>query len=103
MDRGSWRATVHGVTEGFTIRASLVAQMVKNLCAMKETCVQSLSQEDPGEWNGSPLQYSCLGSPVDTGAWWVTVHGVAKSQMFIFRERHVTSLHKSLKNPSGQP
>ena len=96
MDRGSWRATVHGVTKGFTIRASLVAQMVKNLCAMQETWVQSLGQEDPGEWNGSPLQYSCLGSPVDTGAWRTTVHGVAKSQTFIFRERHVTFLHKSL-------
>ena len=34
----------------------------------------------PGEGNGKPLQYSCLGNPVDRGAWWATVHGVAKSQ-----------------------
>ena len=36
----------------------------------------------PGEWNGNPLplQYSCLGNPVDRGAWWATVHGVAKSR-----------------------
>jgi len=34
----------------------------------------------PGEGNGNPLQYSCLGNPMDRGAWWVTVHGVAKSQ-----------------------
>ena len=27
-----------------------------------------------------PLQYSCLGNPMDRGAWWATVHGVAKSQ-----------------------
>ena len=33
-----------------------------------------------GEGNGSPLQYSCLGNPMDRGAWWATVHGVAKSQ-----------------------
>ena len=33
----------------------------------------------PGEGNGNPLQYSCLGNPMDGGAWWVTVHGVAKS------------------------
>ena len=33
----------------------------------------------PGEGNGSPLQYSCLESPMDRGAWWTTVHGVAKS------------------------
>ena len=33
-----------------------------------------------GEGNGNPLQYSCLESPMDGGAWWAAVHGVAKSQ-----------------------
>ena len=33
----------------------------------------------PGEGNGNPLQYSCLKSPKDRGAWWATVHGVAES------------------------
>ena len=33
-----------------------------------------------GEGNGNPLRYCCLGNPMDTGAWWATVHGVAKSQ-----------------------
>ena len=33
----------------------------------------------PGEGNGNPLQYSCLGSPMDRGAWCATVHGVIKS------------------------
>ena len=33
-----------------------------------------------GEGNGNPLQYSCLENPMDEGAWWATVHGVAKSQ-----------------------
>ena len=32
----------------------------------------------PGKGNGNPLQYSCLGSPIDKGAWWAAVHGVAK-------------------------
>ena len=32
----------------------------------------------PGEGNGNPLQYSCLGNPRDRGAWWATVCGVAK-------------------------
>ena len=32
----------------------------------------------PGEGNSSPLQYSCLGNPMDRGAWWVTIHGVAE-------------------------
>ena len=33
----------------------------------------------PGEGNGNPLQYSCLGNPMDGEAWKATVHGVAKS------------------------
>ena len=32
----------------------------------------------PGEGNGNPLQYSCLGNPMDRGACWAAVHGVAK-------------------------
>ena len=32
----------------------------------------------PGEGNGNPLQDSCLGNPMDRGAWWATVHGVTK-------------------------
>ena len=31
------------------------------------------------EGNGNPLQYSCLENPMDRGAWWATVHGVAES------------------------
>ena len=34
----------------------------------------------PGEGNGNPLQYSCLEHPMDGGAWWAIVHGVAKSR-----------------------
>ena len=33
-----------------------------------------------GEGNGTPLQYSCLENPMDGGAWWAAVHGVAKSR-----------------------
>ena len=43
--------------------------MVKNLSAIQETRVRSLDQErPPKEGNGNPLQYSCLGNPVDRGA-----------------------------------
>ena len=57
MDRGAWWAAVYGVAQSRTrlkrlsnsSRASLVAQMVKSLPAMKETWVQSLRQEDPLE------------------------------------------------------
>ena len=34
----------------------------------------------PGEGNGNPLQYYCLGNPMDRGAWQAAVHGVAKNQ-----------------------
>ena len=44
----------------------------------------------PGEGNGNPLQYSCLENPMDGGAWWATVHGVAKSQTQL---RKFSSLH----------
>ena len=37
------------------------------------------SGRSPGEGNGNPLQYSCLENPMDRGAWWAIVHGVAKS------------------------
>ena len=33
-----------------------------------------------GEGNGNPVQFSCLGNPMDRGDWWTTVHGVEKSQ-----------------------
>ena len=39
------------------------------------------SGRSSGEGNGNSLQYSCLENSMDGGAWWTTVHGVAKSQM----------------------
>ena len=39
-----------------------------------------VSGKFPGKENGNPLQNSCLGNPMDRGAWQATVHGVAKSQ-----------------------
>ena len=39
------------------------------------------SGRSPGEGNGNSLQYSCLTNSMDRGAWWATVHGVAKSWM----------------------
>ena len=48
--------------------------MVKNLHAMQEL------GRSPGEWNSYPLQYSRLENPVGRGAWWATIHGVAKNR-----------------------
>ena len=39
----------------------------------------ALSMVTNGEGNGTPLQYSCLENPMDGGAWWAAVHGVARS------------------------
>ena len=36
-----------------------------------------------GDGNGNPLQYSCLENPMDGGAWWAAVHGIAKSQTWL--------------------
>ena len=36
------------------------------------------SGRSPVEGKGYPLQYSCLGNPMNRGAWWVTVHGAAR-------------------------
>ena len=38
------------------------------------------SGRSPGGGNSNPLQYSCLENPMDRGAWWATVRGVAKSR-----------------------
>ena len=38
------------------------------------------NQMTGGEGDGTPLQYSCLENPMDGGAWWAAVHGVAKSR-----------------------
>ena len=65
------------------LRASLVAQWLKNPPKMQET---TCSAGDlglipgpgrfPAEGNGNPLQYSCLEKSMDRGAWWAIVHGI---------------------------
>ena len=45
---------------------------------MQEMQFWPLSQEIPGEGNGNPLQYSCLGNPMDRGAFGAVVHGFAE-------------------------
>ena len=40
----------------------------------------------PGEGNSNPLQYSCLGNPMDRGAWWMTVHGITDSMDMSLRK-----------------
>ena len=63
-----------------SIVLTLMAQAVENLPAMQETWVQSLGWEDPLEKQmATHSSYSCLENSMDRGAWWATVHGVARS------------------------
>ena len=59
-----------------------------------------------GEGNGTPLQYSCLENPMDGGAWWAAVHGVAKSRTrlsdFTFTF-HFHALEKEMATHSSVP
>ena len=60
-----------------------MALVVKNLSAnagdARDTGLILGLGRSPGERHGNPLQYACLENPMDRGAWWVTVHMVAKS------------------------
>ena len=83
VDKGAWQATVHVVTR---IRHDLVTIFPGGLDGKASAynagdlgSVPGLGRS-PGEGNGNPLQSSCLENPMDGGAWWATVHGVAKSR-----------------------
>ena len=52
-----------------------------------------------GEGNGNPLQYSCLENPVDRGAWWAAIYGVAQSQMRL----KWLSMHACIGEGNGNP
>ena len=60
-------------------REELGGSVVKNLPANAED-VGSIpgSERSSGEGDGKSLLYSCLGNPMDRGAWWATIHGVLK-------------------------
>ena len=69
-----------GLNLGFVIYwAFLVAQMVES-CSAGDPSLIPRSGRSPGEGNDYPPQYSCLEDPMDRGAWWAIIHGVAKSQ-----------------------
>ena len=58
-----------------------VAQMVKNPLAMQEIWIRSLGGEDPLEEGlATPSSILAWIIPMDRGAWWATVRGVAKSR-----------------------
>jgi len=52
----------------------------ESACSVGDLGLIPGSGTSPGGGNGNPLQYSCLGNPMDREAWQATVHGVTKSQ-----------------------
>ena len=98
-DVGAWWAAIYGVTQSRTrqkrlsssssaaIGASQVVLVVKNPPAnagdIRDMNLIPGSRRSPGEGYESPLQYSCLGNPMDRGAWWATVHWVTKCLMLL--------------------
>ena len=88
FDRGSWDFPVYQLpseagsnpsrSPGYTWASQMVL-VVKIPPANAEDVgwIPGLGRS-PGEGNGNPLQYSCLGYPLDRGAWQATVHGVTK-------------------------
>ena len=65
------------------MKASQVAPVVKNPPAkaedVRDTGSIPGSGGSPGGGHGNPLQYSCLGNPMDRGAWWTILHRVTQS------------------------
>ena len=109
MDREAWRAAVHEViksewlnwtelnwrnTKGFPC-----GTVVKNPPANAEDSggmgLIPGSGRFPGKGNGNPLQYSCLGNPMEREAWRATVHGVTKESDIAER------LNKTTRNTKG--
>ena len=52
--------------------------MQETLCSVGDPGLIPQSGKSTGEGNGNPLQYSCLGNPMDRGVWQATVHGVTR-------------------------
>ena len=51
----------------------------ESACTAGDPCSVPGLGRSPGEGNGNPFQYSCLENFMDRGAWWATVHGIAKN------------------------
>ena len=56
-----------------------MAQGKESTCQAGDVGSIPESGRSPGEGNSNPLQYSCLGDPVDGGAWQATIHGLTKT------------------------
>ena len=84
-----------------TFRAFLEPLIYSRYCTKRKLC---LPRASCGEGDGTPLQYSCLETPMDGGAWWAAVHGVAEGRTrlsdFTFTF-HFTALEKEMATHSS--
>ena len=92
MDREAWRAAIHGVTNSRTRLSNRTelntgGSVVKSLPANAGDLgwFPGLGRF-PGGGNGNPLQYSCLGNPMDRGAWQATVFGGSQKNEIQLRD-----------------
>ena len=80
----SWTHPIFQLYYAILIYGSQVALVVKSPPAkagdIRDVGLIPGWGRSPGGGHGNPLQDSCLENPMDRGAWWATVHGVAKSQ-----------------------
>ena len=102
MDRGAWRATVYELARvGHNLATRLLllhsggSDSRESTCNAGDPCSISGSERSLGEGNGNSLQYSCLENPMDRGAWWATVHGIAESDMTERRHFHLHFFSRS--------
>ena len=89
MNREAWHAAVHGVAKSWTWLSDWTElnwdSFLGGSDGKESACNTEVpgsipgSKRSPGGGRGNPLQYPCLGNPLDRGAWWASVHGVAKS------------------------
>ena len=70
----------HYIVYGPSPKAQLVKNQPVNVEGTRDAGSIPGSGRSPGEGNGNLLQYSCQDNSMYRGAWWTTVHGVAKSQ-----------------------
>ena len=77
---GAWWAAISGVAQSQTRLKRLSSSSSSVHHSLISKFILLLNAFHFGEGNGTPLQYSCLENPMDGGAWWAAVHGVAKSR-----------------------
>ena len=99
-NRGAQQATVDRVAKGRTqlsdyhsLTHTTLTGLPRWLSGKEPTCQAEEEgstpglEGSPGEVSGNPLQYSCLRHPMDRGAWWATVHGVAKRHDLVTKQQ----------------